>query len=523
MKPRVFIPAILLCVFALAARLQDEPTTKPIAAATRKSSGPFVGPPAPTTKPAIAPATTQPAVASTRPSRAPGAATTKAVSRVPRPTGAIPKKGCVTHECHVAVRQYKVLHGPVNVNECDVCHLLTDAKKHTFKQKRGKTAMCTFCHKTMKTLSAAVVHKPVKNGECLPCHDPHGGTNKSFLRGRSMKEMCATCHKNIPGKKRMVHGPVAAGACGACHKGHSSKLPKLLVAQGRALCLGCHAEMEKQLANAKVRHKAVDKDCMACHSAHASDYAKQTRFPPKTLCTNSCHKEIKKITTAAKYKHSIVVEGQACLACHTAHGGDLAKLMKSKPIDACMKCHSKKIVVDKDRTIAAVAEVLDPKMNRHGPIREGNCGGCHVAHGGDVPSLLAKAHPATFYQPFQIDEYALCFRCHNKQAVLMKETTKVTGFRNGKVNLHYLHVNKSKKGRTCRACHSTHASTNPMHVRESVPYGNWKLPVKFEQSKTGGKCAAGCHKALAYDRDNPVAMKILPKKPAGAGSSGAKE
>lgn len=447
---------------------------------------------------------------------------TTRVAKAPRPTRAIPKKGCVTPACHVEVKQYKVLHGPINVGACDACHALTDAKKHTFKLTRGKTAVCTFCHK-MKTLSGPVVHKPVKNGECLPCHDPHGGTNKRFLRGRSMKEMCATCHKNIPGPKRMVHGPVAAGVCGACHKGHTSKLPNLLVATGRDLCLGCHAEMKQQLARAKVRHKAVDKDCMACHSAHASDYANQIRFPPKTLCTNACHKEIKKIATAAKYKHSVVVEDQACLSCHTAHGGDLAKLMKTKPIQACMKCHSKKIVVDKDRTIAAVAEVLDTKMNRHGPIREGNCGGCHVVHGSDVPALLAKAHPPTFYQPFQVDKYALCFRCHNKQAVLMKETTTVTGFRNGKVNLHYLHVNKAKKGRTCRACHSTHASTNPMHVRESVPYGNWQLPVKFEQSKTGGKCAAGCHKALAYDRDNPVAMDTPATKPAPAGSAGAKE
>ena len=52
-----------------------------------------------------------------------------------------------------------------------------------------------------------------------------------------------------------------------------------------------------------------------------------------------------------------------------------------------------------------------------------------------------------------------------------------TSFRDGDVNLHYLHVNKAKRGRTCRACHSTHASKHNVIIRDSVPFGRWELPI----------------------------------------------
>jgi len=99
-----------------------------------------------------------------------------------------------------------------------------------------------------------------------------------------------------------------------------------------------------------------------------------------------------------------------------------------------------------------------------------------------------------------------------------KETTTLTNFRDGKRNLHFLHVNRPEKGRTCRACHETHASTHPKHIRDAVPFGkvNWPLELKYQVEyadintgeacdtpsdtcvKTGGSCVA-CHKRVYYN------------------------
>ena len=82
----------------------------------------------------------------------------------------------------------------------------------------------------------------------------------------------------------------------------------------------------------------------------------------------------------------------------------------------------------------------------------------------------------------------------------------LTDFRNGDRNLHHVHVNRERKGRTCRACHETHASSRDKHIRDSVPFGEggWELPIGFERRANGGSCAPGCHTPYAYDRVDPV-------------------
>src|SRR4051812_41276621 len=147
----------------------------------------------------------------------------------PKPTTVIAQKSCVTAECHTTVKQYKVLHGPVNVNACDACHKLTDASQHTFELSREKIQLCTFCHQ-VDTRGDQFVHGPLKRDECLLCHNPHGGTTVKSLRGKTVADNCKLCHVDKTKDKTTVHGPVAAGACLSCHKGHSSPNPKLLVA-----------------------------------------------------------------------------------------------------------------------------------------------------------------------------------------------------------------------------------------------------------------------------------------------------
>ena len=466
-------------------------------------------------------------------------------TKAARPTTAVVAGGCVTAQCHANVKAYKVLHGPVNVNACDACHKIDDVSKHTFLLSRRPQEVCTFCHK-VETGDAKFVHKPVSTGECLGCHDPHGGTTAKFIRGGAMKDLCAKCHKDVVGTKKMVHGPVAAGACEACHAPHAAKYPKLLVAEGKTLCLSCHKEMGEQLAKSKSIHKPVaEGECSQCHDPHASDFTMQTKAPPLQLCT-SCHEhdKVKQAAQDAKYKHSAVTTAAACLNCHTSHGANLAKLMKAQPATLCLKCHDKPIEITTPvastgpsstqtaattgragtqaattqpvvtRTVAGVAEILDPKLSKHGPVKEGNCGGCHNVHGSDVAKLLAKPFPDTFYTSFALDKYSLCFSCHDQRLVELQTTAGLTGFRNGERNLHFVHVNKADKGRTCRACHDTHASAQPMHVRTGVPYGKWELPLNFKKTDTGGSCLPGCHQQFGYDRKEPVENHV--PTPAGA-------
>jgi predicted CXXCH cytochrome family protein len=438
------------------------------------------------------------------------------VKKAPKPNVATDQATCATAECHAEVKNYKVVHGPVNVNSCDACHKLVDEKQHRFEPRRNKQELCTFCHE-VKSQDMPILHQPVKDGDCMGCHNPHGGETRRFTHGKTMAELCNRCHENVLAGKKMIHGPAASGTCDSCHTSHGSKFPKLVNSKGSDLCYDCHDTMKAQMAQVKFTHKAVtDKGCLDCHDAHASNHANHIKQEPLQLCT-SCHEheKVKLAVDSAKHKHSIVTKDQACLNCHTAHGGDLAKLMKDQPVNVCMKCHDKPQKDSGGRIIAAaVPEVLEPDKIKHGPIRDGNCGGCHNVHGSDQESLLAKQYSTDFYQKYAPEKYDLCFSCHEKTLVQSAKAKGLTGFRNGDANLHFAHVAKTEKGRNCRSCHQTHASNHELHVRETVTYGKWEMPINFKKTDTGGSCSPGCHKPYEYDRDKPVQYM-----PAAAGAS----
>ena len=90
------------------------------------------------------------------------------------------------------------------------------------------------------------------------------------------------------------------------------------------------------------------------------------------------------------------------------------------------------------------------------------------------------------------------------------KTTTLTKFRNGDENLHYVHVNKDERGRTCRACHEVHASKQTHQIRDAVPYGHtgYMLKINFTQTPTGGICAKTCHVTRSYT--NSVAALVPP-------------
>jgi predicted CXXCH cytochrome family protein len=178
--------------------------------------------------------------------------------------------------------------------------------------------------------------------------------------------------------------------------------------------------------------------------------------------------------------------------------------LKKDEMSLCTACHDKPIKMADDETLRSFTDEIKDKKYLHGPVADKDCTGCHISHGSDHFRLLAKEYPAQFYAPFSKDNYALCFSCHPETVVLTKETSDLTDFRNGTLNLHYVHVNKPERGRTCRSCHATHASNLPKHIRASVPYGVWNLPINFEKTATGGKCAPGCHLPYTYDRQSPV-------------------
>jgi len=401
-------------------------------------------------------------------------------------------------DCHEALLQGSMIHDPVDEEMCIACHDQPDEDLHQFTTPENLANICASCHDAPE---GDTVHKPVAEGHCTACHDPHHADNEHLLKQDDLEALCATCHEASPDlSQEHIHGPVDAGMCTLCHQPHASQEPMLLQTDPVSLCLSCHDDVESGLDEAENIHVPVDEDCLLCHDAHASPNEFQLLEKGSALCFQ-CHDGIRE-RTDLPVDHAAVQDEKQCMNCHLPHFSTFNSLLRQEPKELCMSCHGQAVEGDEGHELPAMQEVLDRGFV-HGPIREGNCAACHDPHGSEQMAILRQAYPRTFYSGWDPSLYALCFQCHEESAFRDAETAELTSFRDGTRNLHFLHVNRERKGRTCRACHEIHASSLPAHLSEEVPYGNWKMPLNFEQTEKGGSCAPGCHGPQTYDREAP--------------------
>lgn len=409
-------------------------------------------------------------------------------------------KNCTDAGCHDAYAKRRFVHGPVASDSCDGCHESQEGKEHRFKFVAEAAKLCEECHDEHE---GKVRHAPVAEGQCTDCHDPHASDAENLLKAKTTRELCTGCHDDFGEAFKFLHGPTAAGVCTACHDAHASEYPTLLVAEGTSLCETCHTAMKSYIAGRTHKHDPVTEGCTSCHDPHGADNRMNLKAEAPALCTE-CHDDIGEAIENAAVGHDAMTAGRRCLSCHDPHASNGEQLLTKEPMAMCLACHQDDIKTGKE-TVAGIGKLLDDNPNHHGPIRQKNCTACHKeVHGGDHFRLLLGEYPPGFYAPFDEARYAFCFECHEADLVRNERTNKLTSFRNGDHNLHYVHVNKKVKGRTCRACHSTHASRRPKHLTETVPFGTWNLPVNFEKNENGGSCLPGCHKSYSYDRIKPV-------------------
>ncbi len=402
------------------------------------------------------------------------------------------RSNCTTGECHPKMgKDAAHVHGPVGAGICISCHN-PHGSSEPLQMERSGQDICIVCHEAKRQeFDQEVVHPPVEDG-CVDCHDPHQSQMQFQLKGngKEVSSLCFTCHEDEIFTNEHQHGPVASGDCIACHYPHASANEKLLIApqdEGK-LCFECHETVKDQMGR-KVIHEPADDTCNNCHDPHSSANNYQLISPSGELC-ESCHRdvspEIYESIDTAVFKHEPVAEGQ-CTKCHVPHGSEVGSLLKGKGIQLCGTCHEE------------LGEEIASSKNLHGPVKTGACPECHNIHGSEFSRLLVRKFPEGFYNEYKPQEYDLCFGCHNKDVAKTRDTSELTGFRDGKYNLHFFHVNR-KKGRSCIACHDPHASDQSKHVRYEVPFGKWSYPIEYTPAKNGGGCLVGCHAPKKYDR-----------------------
>ncbi len=419
------------------------------------------------------------------------------------PTNVTIKAGqsCSTSECHPKMGKAAYVHGPVATGDCSFCHRQKNKDEHEFKPIKNVEALCYECHDKLDM--GSVVHQPVADGNCTGCHSPHQSENRFQLKGAGAN-LCYECHDKSIGAGKFVHGPVAAEGCTICHAPHSSDFPKMLMAEGNDVCYSCHDDKKEEFTGKEFVHGPVADGCIECHSPHSSDFKFNLPGESTQGVCFTCHEDKEDEISQVTVKHGGLETDRGCMACHNPHVSAFPQQLTLAPMDLCLSCHDKEYKHEDGTSVANMKLLLEKKRNHHGPIRDKDCSACHNPHGSNNFRILRAYYPRTFYAAYNPDNFKLCFMCHNDTLVKDPKTTTLTGFRNGDQNLHYLHVNKTPKGRTCRACHDAHATNNPKHITDTVPFGAYAMPIGFKKNDKGGTCLPGCHQKFSYNRDKKV-------------------
>lgn len=412
--------------------------------------------------------------------------------------------GCTAAGCHAPLASTRWVHAPVATSNCAACHTAVgEPEAHEFAPIKDDSESCAACHAFGD--SPVSVHLPFAAGSCGDCHNPHGGDRKSFIRTDTSGALCATCHDDV--SHTFGHPPVDRGDCLTCHDPHQSRHEALLVRSQEQLCFTCHRDMDhlgvltitRRDGHPPFMHEPMlDPGCTACHLPHGGEAVGMLAQNQRTLCL-SCHESTVHDLPLAQSVHGAFQGESSCTQCHEPHAGDHESMLVASPFDLCMRCHDETITLKSGEVLPNMKQVIEESPVVHAPAANGDCASCHAPHFSPQKSLLRVNYPDRDYQKFDVESYAMCLECHDPSLVT-EPYSSVTGFREGDLNLHYMHVNR-EKGRSCRICHQPHAGALPKLMREEFPFGSggWNLPIGFAPTETGGTCTSACHEPRWYN------------------------
>ena len=165
------------------------------------------------------------------------------------------------------------------------------------------------------------------NVSCVNCHSVHGSKESEHLLKASQPTLCFQCHTDVqPSFGMPFHHKVNEGVvkCSDCHDVHGTFQKNNLrsTSDQNAICTKCHTETRGPFVFEHAPVKA--EGCMACHTPHGSQNARLLNMPNINVLCNQCHSPV-----AAGTVHGMDAGSSAltpCISCHTMiHGSNLSQ------------------------------------------------------------------------------------------------------------------------------------------------------------------------------------------------------
>ncbi len=413
------------------------------------------------------------------------------------------------------------------VIHCSTCHDAHDnANKKFLRVNSVNSALCALCHqengwvtsdhRTSTSVWNGAAPNPwprtglntdfnwitVSQNGCENCHIPHsaGGPQRLMIYQKE-EDNCFSCHngnvavKNIQAQfQKVSHHPVELATIGVTPTSHAPG-EQPLVLSPHVECVDCHNAHASDSSTASAPNvpgalKMVSgvtingsgitpplyvsyeyEICFKCHADTASGFA----FVPRVVNTVNSRTEF--VLTNPSY-HPVAGSGK---------NGDIPSIpstympgLTSTSVIYCTDCH------DSDESVS---------IGGAGP---------RGPHGSIYRPLIRQRYETTDNTPESADNYALCYRCHNRTSILNDDSFKkkfsgVTISKGG----HSGHLGSGVRA-PCSLCHDAHgvqddgasgSHTNLINfdTRSVFPVSGNSVPVFSDSGSRSGSCTLVCH------------------------------
>lgn len=440
-----------------------------------------------------------------------------------------------------------LVYGDTDEVHCITCHDPHNDVYGKFLLKDNRySALCTTCHQMIgwntsvhATSTASVVgilprppktwptYTQLNEWGCEVCHTPHFAPTPeellNFTAAPPDPFSCtsAGCHSSEPVG---VHpagaaAPVAYGGAIARSPGGMVDIARQIrKASGHREPLGINPTV-RRLPGGAARSGIRDVSCSDCHNPHlTTDQKAEAPYASGMLRGASG------VDRNGMEIHSAVYEYEVCFKCHSDNTPDINYVPRvvtvtntRRAFDPSNPSYHPVVAIGKNLNIPSIPSNFEPSMSPSVMMYCTTChaddeGGARGPHGSSFAPILRERYETTDNTPESYDNYALCYRCHDRSSILRdvsfrKATLRKTPSGGG-------HSGHLAVGVPCSACHGAHGVTasgvagvsgtgSHTHLinfdtRIVFPKAGAAYPVFSDTGTFSGSCTLVCH-GVAHD------------------------
>jgi predicted CXXCH cytochrome family protein len=421
----------------------------------------------------------------------------------------------------------ELTYGGTDEIHCITCHDPHQDPYGKFLVKDNRySSLCTTCHQiagwpgsahaTSTASVAGVLPRPPKTWPnytqldewgCEACHTPHFAPTAEHLLNFTASApafSCTTegCHASAPGPP---HAVATGGGARAVDIGKQTRK------------FSAHHEVPGLVASSlrgtgtTARRFTPGAGCADCHNPHVGSTQKaEAPYASGLLRGVRGVDRNGGIVAAATYEYEV------CFKCHGDNAPDLDFVPRVLPstnarlaFAASNPSYHPVVEAGKNFEVPSIPSSFRPSMSASQQIY---CTSCHAddegdsggPHGSSYPPILKERYDTADNTPESFDNYALCYRCHDRASILRDDSFRKKSLRSTPSGGG--HSGHLAAGIPCSACHDPHgvddtgAGLTGSHThlinfdtRIVRPAAGSAAPVFVDEGTFSGSCTLTCH------------------------------